>query len=367
MTDEFDDVLTQLESLRITPARSEPAARAGLQNFLNEAASLRPPVSAPPRRRLTEWISKFGLRSKFTQERSPMLALAIKLMVVAAVMLSGAGVTAAAAQNSLPNEALYPVKMFIEEVQWGSASGPEAQIEVQLEHAQQRVHEMAQLAERGTAVPEEVPARLRTQLQTALQVAAQLDDSQLAGALDRIQLRTQDQLREMDRIHQHDAAWQTAEGALTRTQEMAQLGRQDPQTFRARVGAGRPEDAPQQPQVTPGGDPSRTPAGPPASVTPQHTRTPQATCTPQHTPQPQASNTPQNHSYGPGPQSTPQSPATPVGQGDGHEYGPGPQSTNSPGSGTGEPQGSGGSQGGSSGGGTGSQSGGGQSGGGGKK
>ena len=53
-----------------------------------------------------------------------MLALAIKLVLVLAVMFGGAGVTAAAAQSSLPNEALYPVKLLVEEVQLSLAPSP---------------------------------------------------------------------------------------------------------------------------------------------------------------------------------------------------------------------------------------------------
>ncbi|HTP09001.1 MAG TPA: DUF5667 domain-containing protein, partial [Anaerolineae bacterium] len=153
-----------------------------------------------------------------------MFTLAIKLVLVLAVMLGGASVTAAAAQSSLPNEALYPVKLFIEEVQWGSAQGPEAQINVQLDHAQQRVREMVQLTDRGVAIPANVPVRLQTQLQAALQIAAQQDDRSMKAALDRIQLRTQDQLREMEQLHLNDAAQ-----ALTQAHEMAQLGQSDPQ------------------------------------------------------------------------------------------------------------------------------------------
>ena len=65
---------------------------------------------------------------------------------------------------------------------------------------------MAQLTDRGAAIPAEVPARLQSRLQAALQIAAQLDDQHLPGALDRIQLRTQDQLREMDQLHLNEAA-----------------------------------------------------------------------------------------------------------------------------------------------------------------
>ncbi len=347
MTDEFDDVLTQLDALRFTPDRSEASARSGLQIFLNEAAGLRPTVSARPARRLTGWMSQLwlrsqlSLRSKFTQERSPMFALAIKFVLVLAVMLGGAGVTAAAAQSSLPNETLYPVKLLVEEVQLSLASTPDAQIDLQLEQAQQRVREMAQLTNRGVAIPGEVPARLQTRLQTALQIAAQLDDQHLPGALDRIQLRTQDQLRELDQLHLNEATQ-----ILTQARALAQLGQQDPQAFRARFGYGRPDDAPPPPQNTPRADPSRTPAGPQVSVTPQHTCTPQATHTPQHTaqpqvthtPQPQQTRTPQGESYGPGPQNTPPSVATPIGGDDGHEDGPGPQPTDAPGEGSGEPQ-----------------------------
>ena len=254
-----------------------------------------------------------------------MFALAIKVVLVLAVMFGGAGVTAVAAQNSLPNEALYPVKLFMEEVQWGSASTPAAQIDVQLDHAQQRVREMVQLTDRGAAIPADVPVRLQTQLQAALQIAAQLDDAALPGALDRIQLRLRDQLREMEQLHLGEAVQ-----AVVQAQAMAQLGQQDPQAFRARYGHGRPADAPPQPAMTPGAEPSRTPPGPRATMTPQPSRTPQ----PLHTPQ--ATGTPQNNSYGPGPQNT-QPVATPVGQGDGHEYGPGPQATSSSGGG-GEPQ-----------------------------
>jgi hypothetical protein len=327
MTDEFDEVLIQLEPLRFTPDRSEAAVQAGRQAFLNEAASLRPTVSARPPRRLTGWISNFSLETKSTQERSPMFALVIKLVLVLAVMFGGAGVTAAVAQSSLPNEALYPIKMLLEDVQLSLAASPEAQIDAQLDHAQQRVREMAQLTDQGAMIPTDVPVRLQTQLQAALQIAAQLDDQHLQAALDRLQLRTQDQLREMDRLHLNDAAQ-----VLTQARAMAQLGQRDPQQFRARVGSGRPADAPPQPAMTPQADPSRTPAGPRTSITPQPSRTPQ------HTPQPQLTNTPQNHNYGPGLQGTSQPATTPVGQGDGREYGPGPQATNAPGSG-GEPQG----------------------------
>jgi hypothetical protein len=73
-----------------------------------------------------------------------------------------------------------------------------------------------------------------------------LDDQHLPAALDRIQLRTQDQLRDVEQLHLNDAAQ-----ALTQAREMAQLGQIDPQAFRAHFGPSRPADAP--PPLTPVG------------------------------------------------------------------------------------------------------------------
>ena len=249
-----------------------------------------------------------------------MVAITIKLALVLAVIFGGAGVTTVAAQSSLPNEALYPIKLLLEDAQLSLAAGPDAQIDAQLDHAQQRVREMVQLADRGAAIPADVPARLQTQLQAALQIATRLDDQPLQAALDRIQLRTQDQLREMDRLHLYEAAQ-----AVTQAHDLAQLGLRDPQLFRERFGHGRPDDAPPQPRMTLRADPSHTPIGPRASLTPQPSHTPQPSRTPQ------LIGTPQQHNDDPSPHSTSQPVATPVGHGSGHEYGPGPQATAAPG------------------------------------
>ena len=117
------------------------------------------------------------------------------------------------------------------------------------------------------AIPADVPVRLQTQLQAALQIAVQLDDQSMQAALDRIQFRTQDRLREMEQLPVNDAVQ-----ALTHARKMAQLGQSDPPAFRARFGHGRPADAPSQSMLTPQ-----------PILTPQAVHTPQATCTPQAT------------------------------------------------------------------------------------
>jgi len=346
---EPEDILQQLEPLRVVPARSDAAARSGLQTFLNEAAQLRAvpehgvpghAVSAPAQMRPTGW------KSFFKPARSPMLLLA-KIMLIVTLTVGGAGATTVAAQSSLPGDGLYPIKLFIEDVQWGSAQSPEAQIEVQLEHAQERVWEMAQLVDRGTAIPTEAPDRLQTQLQAALRTAAQLDDTALQTTMQQIEAQVMTQARSLAQAQANapdDRGLRNAVQVLAQMQAMTQLGVSDPAAFRARFGSGRPSEQP-----TPNSPAaSHTPA-PAHTLAPSHTpqasrtlasshtplaiRTPQATRTPN-------SGTPQGNQYGPGAQATPnqgattQPVATPIGSGDGHEYGPQPTTQ----SGNGEPQ-----------------------------
>ncbi len=331
-----EDILQQLEPLRAVPARSDLAARSGLQAFLNEAAQLRAvphAVSAPAQPRLTGW------KSLFQPARSPMVLLA-KIMLIVTLMVGGAGATTVAAQSSLPGDGLYSIKLLVEDARVALTAEPQAQIELRLELAQTRTQEMQQLSAQHRAIPDNASVQLQTQLQAALDIAAHFDDTALQTAMQQIETRVMTQAQALAQVH--SAA---ADQILLQTRTMAQLGQSDPAAFRARVGVGRPIEPP-------------TPIGPAASHTPMPTHTvmpshtPQATRTPLPSHTPQATRTPQGNQYGPGPQvtSVPQSTpapqatpnqgattqpvATPIGGGDGHEYGP--QPTTQPGNG--EPQ-----------------------------
>ena len=156
--------------------------------------------------------------------------------------------------KSQSDEALYPIKLLLEEAQLSLASTPEAQ----------------------------------------------LDDVQMQAALTRLQLRTQDQLREMDRLHVTEAVQ-----ALTQARELAQLGQRDPELFRARMRHGQPAGAPPQPQHTPRA--SATPQGqcygpgPQAQNTPQGSAGPQSQNTQQGSGGSEMLNTPAPGGSGPGP------------------------------------------------------------------
>jgi hypothetical protein len=320
MSDQRNEVLSQLEPLRLAPARSSDAARSGLQAFLTEAAQLRPLVSAPDQMRS-------GWKSAFRPMSPPMLILA-KIMLIVALLLGGAGVTTVAAQSSLPGDGLYPIKLFVEDARAAFTVNPQAQIDLHLELAQVRTHELQQLIEQHRAIPDDAPLRLRIQLQAALQAAAQLDDAPLQSALNQIEARVMAQGQSVAHAQANapdDRGLRTAAQTLTQMQALAHLGVSDPAAFRARFGAGRPRWTPPLPTPDSSPTPSPTTQTPimTYTVTPAHT--PQPSHTPRATRTPNNTGTPQGNSNGR--QSTTQPgnggpPATPLGNGPGPDQPP---------------------------------------------
>jgi hypothetical protein len=250
----YAEALRRLEALRSTPERDAQSALAGRQAFLDHAAAA--PVSRPAIFRHT------GRSSDGRKELRPMSALA-GLLVALALLFGGGGATALAAQDALPTDWLYPVKLATEGLQLGLTTNPSQQVTLLGDWADRRVQEMEQIAQSGAGVPMATALRLQTQLNEALRLAAQLQDPELAPMLQQLQTRLEIQLRTMEQLRIADptgAALRTAEQAMTQTRAEVQGALEDPATFRVRHGAGRPADAPVQPGVVPGEPPVSTPA-----------------------------------------------------------------------------------------------------------
>lgn len=290
MTDDFSapDIL---EALRAAPERSDATERAGLQAFLAQARVWRGGVSARPAPRLTGWKFNF-----FKKEISPMTTLATIILVMA-LAVGGTGCAVYAAQDSLPTEPLYAVKLAAEQTRLAWATDPADQIDLLLGFTQTRLREMTRLVEQNQAVPDAVTARLQTQLQLALQTAAQLRDAELTAVLAHIRQTTETQLQALAQLRlsaSDNPNWDVAEQAMTQTRALAELGEQDPAQFRHQLQSGAPEDKPGGNGYGPG---------------------------PQATPVYSATQSNGGNGYGPGP-STPCGACTP--EQDGNSYGPGP-------------------------------------------
>ncbi|MCS7011613.1 MAG: DUF5667 domain-containing protein [Anaerolineales bacterium] len=178
MNDEIDPQLKQrLKRLKNVPARDSHAAAHGRARFLAEAAALQ---DASPRRSLL----------------SRRLAWNFAALVLTLLLLFGGSVGAAfAAQAALPDQALYPLKLAVEDFRLGLTADPQTKIDLLMEFAGVRVLEINQLAAQGKVPPAETTGRLEEHIHFALQLAAGMDDPAMLTALQyiRSQLEVQAQ------------------------------------------------------------------------------------------------------------------------------------------------------------------------------
>lgn len=230
------DVGEILEPLRNMPPRDPGKAAAGRAEFLSRAENqfAGMPVSQTQNRRLNGWIA--GIITPFKRkERFDMFSILTAVVLTLTVLFGGAGATVYAAQDSLPDDALYSVKTFSEDLRLNLAVDPEGQIDLLLKYADERVEEMAALVGQGEPVPQEVQSRYEKLMGNALQVAAGLKSEQMLKNMGAIQLRAKNQERITKQISvgagvatQIRKSW---EAAIEEQLQILEIGLQDPQAF----------------------------------------------------------------------------------------------------------------------------------------
>ncbi|WP_322807334.1 DUF5667 domain-containing protein [Thermanaerothrix sp.] len=338
------EVRAHLDALRAIPPRDPAVAAQARQAFLEQARQLA--VSARPERRLNRWKAFWIGLLYPKKEVSPMFSALTTILLVVSLLLGGSGVTVAAAQASLPDDLLYPVKTWSEDLRSEITRDPQARLNLSLELAERRTAEITQMVARDEVPPEPVLLRLQTHLQTALQLAVAQSDAQAVRALERIRQRLEIQYQRL--LQQGSVTNPTAQAALVRTRAMIQThlqavqeGLQDPQILRQRLRQGMPETVPPQ-NHQPGGNPwtqdTPTPgsgygSGQGGNPWTQDTPTPGSGYGSGQGGNPWTQDTPTPGSgYGSGQGGNPWTQDTPT-PGSGYGPGPGPEATCTPGSG----------------------------------
>lgn len=123
--------------------------------------------------------------------------LIISTLVIAGLLFGG-GATVRAAQDDLPNEPLYAVKMWSEETSLQFQNNPQDKADYLMTMAQTRIEEMAQLVTDGEPIPEETLILLQQHIQQALQLCTNTEDV----TCDQIMLQIRDRLQEQDHLMQ---------------------------------------------------------------------------------------------------------------------------------------------------------------------
>lgn len=246
------------------------------QKFLALGAMMRATAVEKPNqpkvRGFQAWV--LSLRRSRQSFSNVMAALVLAL----ALILGSTGATVYAAQGSLPDQFLYPVKTLSEDTLLALTYSSETKLELTLDYSNQRLDEIAQMRSLGKMVPEATLLRTQEQLDAALKIAAEMNDQQLVQALEQIRQRAEVQSEQMLALMSGDPAAE-ADPALAQLQvrlraqvQVAAEGEIDPAAFRLLVRAwsrerwrvappdmhqGTPEgpkgsDNGNQPSVTPG-------------------------------------------------------------------------------------------------------------------
>lgn len=212
-------------------------------HFLDQIDQLPPaPVSPGPLLRLKGWLTQprtaFRNRNNH-KEHKPMNAIFARAIATAVVLFGLGGGTVALANDSLPDTALYPVKLMLEETRMAMADNPAEQATLQTELAQVRLEEMTRLALAGETIGEAQLLQLQTHLQTALQLAAQTGDPELVGLLNQMQTMLQNMQQSMAQLGEPvQAMLGEAQQIMNQYQAQAQAGVEDPPMFRWRQAQG---------------------------------------------------------------------------------------------------------------------------------
>jgi len=219
------------DQLRQVPPRDRLAAVQGRGRFLAQAATLRNTQPIPQRK---GWLAM--LLSPSFLYRKEKFAMVATFIVVLALLFGGTGITAYAATESLPNEALYPVKTMMEDIRLDLTKDTDKQFELLDLYLTIRFNELDEMKAAGIPLNSAIANRILLQLDQMLQLAASQSDADMIENLDHLYLRIMDQ----DRLSWYDAdqegevygvGLQLREEIVTRARLITQ-GTEDPVEFR---------------------------------------------------------------------------------------------------------------------------------------
>jgi hypothetical protein len=274
-------LLKWFKSLEEVPPSDALRYAAQRANFLDEAQKLAPAVSKSFVRRQNGWKLPVWLIPKVRQEHKPMFQIFSTLLLAITLLLGAGGITTFAAQDSLPDEPLYALKLWSEETRLSLADHQQDWL-LAMEFAERRAAEIGRMVENDQVPPEALQVRLRQQVEQAIRLAVSRPDDEARQALEQVRLRLEEQDQKM--VMLQGGLCPQAEAALIRARETirerirwAESGIQEPnqlrEHFRLRL---------QKPEITPGAQEQHRYSGTAAPGGPnQHGAGECPNCTPQ--------------------------------------------------------------------------------------
>ena len=191
----------KLNKLSHTPPRDPAKASQTRASFLAQvkahspAPDLSSPVPLSPSLRLKGWINQV-LGSTTRKESHRMLQAITALFVIGAMLFGGAGATVYAAQDALPNDALYTLKTATEDLRLAFALDAQSELDLLLNYSDRRMSEVLALSKAGEAIPQDVIVRLNAEMDLVEDIITDLDEPELSEAVEKVQVLIRDRDRD---------------------------------------------------------------------------------------------------------------------------------------------------------------------------
>ena len=186
-----------LDELHDVPARDPKRVAQGRARFLSQAVVIREEaVSLSSILRLREWLDK-------NKPKEFKMTTLVSIITILGLLMGGTGGTVYASQDSLPNDALYGIKIASENFRRNIAGDAEAQLELALEFAQNRSDEIDALLEEGEIIPEATMTQLNNHLEYALRLTGEIDGEAKIQAVNRVRNMMQIQVQHMTNLEEN--------------------------------------------------------------------------------------------------------------------------------------------------------------------
>lgn len=186
-----------LSFLNEVPSRNPEKAARTREKYLNQVKTLPTPVSVEGNQRQMGWLGNV-LNPLRIKEHNKMLSTLTAIFLAIIVVFGGSGATALAAQTSLPDDVLYPVKTFTEDLRLDITVDPVEKVDLLGEYTNRRVDEIASLVSKGLEIPEEAIIRYVYQMDLLLGYTANLEGDEVTETLKKVQVWIHDRDRVMD-------------------------------------------------------------------------------------------------------------------------------------------------------------------------
>lgn len=161
-----------------------------------------------------------------------MLTTFASLFLVIALLFGGSGAAAVAAQSSLPDQPLYQLKTFTEDLILRSSFSNVHRLQLELDYADRRVSEVIRLMEMRQQVPQSTYLRFENHIDQALRVAANSESEEMIRSLNQIRERLQNQMSSLPFEHAQDSEVLRIREMILSRISWTEFGLAEPNEFR---------------------------------------------------------------------------------------------------------------------------------------